>query len=508
LAEQGLYWPNFLSTADRTFNVLPAIFGSLPPGDATFVTAENGLKTPYHLSLIRYLRENGYYTSFFYGGDPSFNNMERFLMSQGTDYILKTFGLEYQKISLNENFGWGYSDFDLFKRSFEVMDSVKKSPRLDIFMTLSLHTPFLVPNQEYYLSLVNKYMKKVRPTAIAKDDVRNYQNIFATILYTDHALKEFMDQYRKRPEFNNTIFIITGDHGMPELNLYRFSPIERFHVPLIIYSPMLKKRRPTFYSVSSHLDITPTVLAMLHRHYGLEINSVVSWLGSGIDTNCTFRNIHILPFILNNKEIPEYLNHLYYFHPDGVSMLQPDFWQKGINDSKTRSELNQELEDFKILNIYTARQNNLIPPEMYFGKVLTGDTIKIPKSFPFDPGDSTWEWKNFFNRVPLNSKFRLLKLEISVDFMISKPFSGKIPLVVLDLLGKGGKRVLWQTFEFPLDSLKTARPDKWKTVSIDEYIDVNYLHEADPYSMLLYIWNRYHFIMRVAKPKVKITGFF
>ena len=145
---------------------------------------------------------------------------------------------------------------------------------------------------------------------------------------------------------------------------------------------------------------------------------------------------------------------------------------------------------------------------MYFGKVLTGDTIKIPKSFPFDPGDSTWEWKNFFNRVPLNSKFRLLKLEISVDFMISKPFSGKIPLVVLDLLGKGGKRVLWQTFEFPLDSLKTARPDKWKTVSIDEYIDVNYLHEADPYSMLLYIWNRYHFIMRVAKPKVKITGFF
>jgi len=116
--------------------------------------------------------------------------MERFLNHQGTDYILKTFGPEYQKVSLNENFGWGYSDFDLFKRSFEVMDSVKKSPRLDIYLTLSLHTPFLVPNQEYYLSLVDKCMKKARPTVIAKDDVRNYKNIFATILYTDHALKD------------------------------------------------------------------------------------------------------------------------------------------------------------------------------------------------------------------------------------------------------------------------------------------------------------------------------
>jgi uncharacterized sulfatase len=508
LAGQSLYWPNFLSTADRTFNVLPAIFGSLPPGDATFVTAENAQKTPYHLSLIRYLRESGYYASFFYGDDPSFNNMERFLKHQGTDYILETFGPKYQKISMNENYGWGYSDSDLFKRSFEIMDSVKKSPRLDIYLTLTLHSPFIVPNHEYYLSQVDECLKKVRPNVQAKDDVKNYKNIFATILYTDHALKEFMDQYRKRPEFNNTIFIITGDHGMQELNLYRFSFLERFHVPLIIYSPMLKKRRPTFYSVSSHLDITPTVLAMLHRHYGLEINFVAPWLGSGIDTNCTFRNIHILPFILNNKEIPEYLNQLYYINPNGVSMLQPEFWQKEINDPKARSGLNRELEDFKILNIYTSRQNKLIPPKMYFGKVLTGDTVKFHDILPFNPVDSTWEWKNFFNWEPLNSRVKLIKLEVSFDFMISKTSSGNVPLVVFDLQGKGKKRVLWQSFNFPPDLLNAARAGKWKTARIDEYIDVSYLQEADHYTLMLYIWNRGHFIMRVAKPKVKITGFF
>jgi phosphoglycerol transferase MdoB-like AlkP superfamily enzyme len=508
LAEQSLYWSNFLSTADRTFNVLPAIFGSLPPGDATFVTAENALKTPYHLSLIRYFRENGYYTSFFYGGDPSFNNMERFLMFQGTDYILKTFGPKYQKNSVNENFGWGYSDFDLFNRSFEVMDSVKKSPRLDIYLTLSLHTPFIVPNHAYYLSQVDERMKKGRLNDTRRADIENYKNIFATILYTDQALKGFMDQYRKRPEFKNTIFIITGDHGIPELNLYRFSYIERFHVPLIIYSPMLKKRRPTFYSVSSHLDITPTVLAMLHRHYGLEISSVAPWLGTGIDTNNTFRNIHILPFILNSKEIPEYLNHMNYLHPRELSMLLPGLFLKGIIDPKARSGLNQELEDFKILNIYTARQNKLIPPEMYFGKVLYSDTVKLKDSLTINPYEPTGEWKTLFDKIPLNSKFKLIKLEVSVDFMTSKTFSGKIPLVVFDLRGKNGTRILWQSFEFPPDSVKAAMPGKWKTARIEETIDLSYLHETDPYSLILYIWNRDHFINCLVKPMVKIIGFF
>jgi hypothetical protein len=145
---------------------------------------------------------------------------------------------------------------------------------------------------------------------------------------------------------------------------------------------------------------------------------------------------------------------------------------------------------------------------MYFGKVLTGDTIKIPKFLPFDPGDSTWEWKNFFSRVPLNSKFRLLKVEVLVDFMTTRSISGKGPVVIFDLRGKMGKRVLWESFDFPTDSLKAARPGKWKTIRIEETIDLSYLHEMDPYSLMLYLWNRDHFIMRVAKSKVKITGFF
>lgn len=508
LATQGLYWPNFLSSADRTFNVLPAIFGSLPPGDATFFSSDYVQKLPYHLSLIRYLHDGGYYTSFFYAGDPSFNNMEHFLKLQETDYILKSFGSKYEKEAINEGYGWGYSDVDLFKRSFEVKDSVKKSPRLDIYLTLSLHAPFIVPNDEYYLSKVDEILKKRNPNDLRTIDIKNDKNIFATILYTDQALKNFFESYKKRPEFSNTIFIITGDHGMPELNLPQFSGMEPFHVPLIIYSPMLQSRRPTFYSVSSHLDIAPTILAMLHEKFGLKINSAATWLGSGIDTSRVFGNVHILPFILNSKEIPTYLNHMFFINPQGLGKILPGLFQEEQNDQRIRKELNQELEDFKILNKYVARQNRLIPPEIYFGKALLSDTLKLKDTVTFNPNLPIGEWKSLLHAVSINSKFKLLKLEVTIEFMISKAFSGDGPLVIFDLKGKADKRVLWKSINFPLEALTSKNYDSWRTAKIEEYIDLSYLHEVSPASLFMYIWNHGQEISRIRKSEIKIIGYY
>jgi phosphoglycerol transferase MdoB-like AlkP superfamily enzyme len=50
-------------------------------------------------------------------------------------------------------------------------------------------------------------------------------------------LRGFFDAYSKRSDFNNTIFLITGDHRMPEIPMS--DKIDRYHVPLIVYSPML-----------------------------------------------------------------------------------------------------------------------------------------------------------------------------------------------------------------------------------------------------------------------------
>ena len=508
LATEGLYWPNFLSSADRTFNILPAIFGSLPPGDATFYSPDYVPKLPYHFSLIRYLHDGSYFTSFFYGGDPSFNNMDSFLKLQKTDFILNSFGPKYHSYNINEGYGWGYSDYDLFSRSFDIKDSIVKSPRLDIFLTLSLHTPFIIPNQSFYVSKVDEILKKRDPNAIRTIDIVNYKNIFATILYTDQALREFFNKYSKRPEFKNTIFIVTGDHGMPELNLARFSGLERFHVPLIVFSPLLKSRKPSFYSISSHLDIAPSFLAMLHKKFGLKINSVATWLGSGIDTTRAFSNKHMLPFILNSKEIPEYVDHETYYCPEGLCKILPGFFQQNIHDPKSIKGLNQELEDFNILNKYVARNNKLLPPEIYFGKVLISDTVKYTDPLRINPKEATPGWKTLLNNVPLNLKFKLVKLEFTIDYTTSKPSSTILPLLIFDVQTKSGKRVLWKSFEFPAEIIKEGKPDVFKPIQIEEYIDLSYLHKIGPFFLKIYIWNRDGVIKELMKPQVNIIGYY
>lgn len=74
LAEQGLYWDNFLSNCHRTFGVFPNVLSSLSPGtsDRGFINynGENliGKRYPSHNSLIKELKKNHYFTSFFMGG--------------------------------------------------------------------------------------------------------------------------------------------------------------------------------------------------------------------------------------------------------------------------------------------------------------------------------------------------------------------------------------------------------------------------------------------------------
>jgi len=74
LSGKSLYWKNFLSEGGRTFAVLPSILGSLPFAKKWFLELGDGM--PAHLSLLSLLKYNGYHTSFYYGGDSKFDNMQ------------------------------------------------------------------------------------------------------------------------------------------------------------------------------------------------------------------------------------------------------------------------------------------------------------------------------------------------------------------------------------------------------------------------------------------------
>lgn len=115
LSERSLYWNNFLSTGGRTFAMLPSIFASLPFAKNGYL--ELGDKMPPHLSLFNILKRSGYTTNFFYGGDASFDNMDKFLQVNGANiYDEKTFSPAYKKMPSTNGFTWRYGDEEVLSK--------------------------------------------------------------------------------------------------------------------------------------------------------------------------------------------------------------------------------------------------------------------------------------------------------------------------------------------------------------------------------------------------------
>jgi uncharacterized sulfatase len=362
LSQQSLYWKNFLSSAGRSFAVLPSVIGSLPFAKNGF--NELGNNMPKHLSLASISGHNGYQSSFFYGGDSKFDNMDIFAKKDGINNIYdeKTFPASYKKLPAQNGFTWGYDDKELFKRFLEITPEVASQPQLNIMFTVAMHSPFLLNDQKKYDRLFEKRMDELHFPEAKKSAYRQYKSQYASILFFDEALKEFINHFKQRSDFANTIFVITGDHRMPEIPM--ISKMERYHVPLVIYSPLLK-RTATFSSVSSHFDIAPSLLAFMKNSYSFEIPTLASWMGSGLDTNRTFSNVHEYPLMQTKNEVIDFVQGTNHLNGESGYSILSDMNEEQEDAQSKPAQLPECLKRFKIKNQRFIEGAPLIPDSIY-----------------------------------------------------------------------------------------------------------------------------------------------
>jgi uncharacterized sulfatase len=360
LMQKSLYWENNLSTSGRTFQVLPSVLGSLPYGQKGF--AEMGDKMPDHLTIISLLKKYaGYHSSFYYGGEAPFDNMEQFMNRQGVDKVIdqKDFGPNYKRLPAKGNgFAWGYGDKEIFRKYLSDLSVADSTPRLDVMLTLAMHDPFLIPNQEQYNKRVLERMEKLGLSEKQKAFDKTYLPQFATMLYFDDALRGFIKEFSKRKRFENTIFIITGDHRMPEIPIS--TQIDRFHVPLVIYSPMLK-RAQKFSSVVSHFDITPSFLAFLHHNYKIKQPTVSAWIGHGLDTEPAFRNLHSYPMMRNKNEFMDFIDGGNFLGGETLYRVSKTLDIDPISDNDAKNDIQNKFDNFRKVNQYVTHNNRIIP---------------------------------------------------------------------------------------------------------------------------------------------------
>jgi cellulose synthase/poly-beta-1,6-N-acetylglucosamine synthase-like glycosyltransferase/phosphoglycerol transferase MdoB-like AlkP superfamily enzyme len=346
LSKQSLYWENFLSEGGRTFAVLPSLLGSLPFAKNGFT--ELGEAMPAHLSLLNILQQNGYQTSFHYGGESRFDNMDLYLQKNGVSRIAdgKSFEPGYTKMPSTNGFTWGYGDKELFRHFLQTTPSVKR-PNLSVALTVSTHDPFRINEQEVYLRRFEQRMQELGFSEDEKSQHRKYQYQFASILYADDAIQQFIHQYQQRPDFANTVFLITGDHRMPEIPMS--TKLDRYHVPLILYSP-LQLRHATFSSISTHFDIMPSLLSWLHNRNGIALPSAVNWIGSGLDTARSFRNIHAYPLMQTKNDLIDYVAGEYMLNGEDLYRISPTMGLTSDPDKAAKDRLRGGFDQFLIRN--------------------------------------------------------------------------------------------------------------------------------------------------------------
>jgi phosphoglycerol transferase MdoB-like AlkP superfamily enzyme len=359
LAEKSLYWENFLATQGRTFAALPSILASLPYAEQGF--NDLGQRMPKHLSLMSILKHSGYRLKFYIGSDPDFDNERLFLRRQGVDVLV---GIDdYDKTyAKNPGSSWGYPDREVMRKALDIDRRDSQQPYITFVQTMSMHTAYTVPDQEKYLTLFEERMSRLGFDEVQKERHRSYKNIYSTILYTDDALRFFFEQYEKLPAYRNTIFIITGDHRLPEIPMS--TKIDRFHVPLIIFSPLLK-RTAHIESISSQLDITPSLLAFLKKNYRIDVPSTVTWVGTGLDTYASLRNLHNYPLKHTKTSLIDYISGMYFIDQDTLFSIGKYMDLEPIQDGGKKKELIAEFNQYKSLNDRFTHELKLIPDNLY-----------------------------------------------------------------------------------------------------------------------------------------------
>lgn len=357
LRGKSLYWDFNLSSSGRTFAALPTITGSLPFGKNGFLEIE---ETPQHYNLFNVLKHNGFETGFFYGGNGSFDRMDKFLEYSKVDHITDqaSFDGSYQKLPQINGESWGYEDQAVFTKMLDVQKESNK-PYFSIILTLATHNPFLINNTAYY---ENRFEEQVRSNRINNSQKKwalQYKKQLVTVMNLDHALEQFFESYKKRSDFANTIFIITGDHSMPEIPLQE--KIDRYRVPLIIYSSLLKQPQ-RFENIVSHFDIAPSVLAYYRTNYNLKTPLRVAWVGNGLKgiVEMTGKSF---PLMQSKDQIADFISGNYHLNHNNLYSTKTNN-EELVENEVAKNKVTKQFNYFKEKNSAFYSSQKLIPDSL------------------------------------------------------------------------------------------------------------------------------------------------
>jgi phosphoglycerol transferase MdoB-like AlkP superfamily enzyme len=257
LCENGIFFDRCFSSTFGTARGVFAILTGIPDVQLSKFSSRNPEAINQHVIINNFEDYNKFY---FLGGSSEFNNFEGLLKNIKGIHIYQDGS--YKSPQLNV---WGISDKNLFLEANNVLKQQRK-PFFAIIQTADNHRPFNIPEED------KDFEKRVVPPDTLKKYGFESLEEFHAFCYSDYCFKKFLEEAKKQPYFNNTIFVFTGDHGVEgdagEMypSAWTANRLTDEHVPLLFYAPSLLSSQKRS-EVVSQIDILPTVAGMIHQPY-------------------------------------------------------------------------------------------------------------------------------------------------------------------------------------------------------------------------------------------------
>jgi phosphoglycerol transferase MdoB-like AlkP superfamily enzyme len=237
LCTEGILFDGFYASGDRTDKGIISILSGYPAQPKTSIIKYPN-KTQSLPSLPKVLTKKGFHTSFVYGGDIGFANMESYVTIAGFSHITEDNDFD---LSLNVS-KWGVHDEFVFTRLLAETDSAQ-APFFKTMLSLSSHEPFDVPS-----GLPEK-----------KDDESLFLN---SCSYTDKSLGDFIQQAKQKSWWANTLVIITADHGHRLPGKSAVHEKEKFKIPMLWIGGAVDSIQ-RIHKIGNQTDIANTLLSQL-----------------------------------------------------------------------------------------------------------------------------------------------------------------------------------------------------------------------------------------------------
>ncbi len=254
LAKKSLLVERAYAVVPHTHNAITATScGVEPPLDywGTMVLGTGDDSVPF-TCLPDLLKGQGYKSAYFMSHESTFERSPKIMENLGYEEFYSVENMDKEGFEKSSYFG--YEDDIMLEPSEDWLQDHRDEPFLATYLTSAPHHDYRAPQERYGRKeftdndLVNRYLNSVRNQ--------------------DFFLKNLFDQYKKLGLYEDTVFVILGDHGeaFGEHGRYQHDNVpyeEGLRIPMLIHDPRQFQDGATLSGPVTQLDVLPTVADLL-----------------------------------------------------------------------------------------------------------------------------------------------------------------------------------------------------------------------------------------------------